>query len=100
MTMLFPQFFKNFLITTKELKKQEETLHIKENLQLFSPAHLFAHSLGVECDHLSSLLKLVTQKYLSLRLKTYGKRFSQMVVHKNQPSLRLELTKTILLRNQ
>ena len=65
-----------------------------------SPAHLFAHSVGVECDHLSSLLKLVTQKYLSLRIKTYGKRFSQMVVHKNQPSLRHELTKTILFRNQ
>ena len=45
-----------------------------------SPAHLFAHSVGVECDHLSSLLKLVIQKYPILRIKTYGKRFSQMVV--------------------
>ena len=25
-----------------------------------SPVHLFANSVGVECDHLSSLLKLVT----------------------------------------
>ena len=57
------------------------------------PAHLFAHSVGVECDHLSSLLKLVTQKYLSLRIRLRGKRSSQMVVHKNQPSLRDELTK-------
>ena len=65
-----------------------------------SPAHLFAHPVGVECDHLSPLVKLVTQKYFSLRIKTYGKRFSQMVVHKNQPSLRHELTETILFGNQ
>ena len=65
-----------------------------------SPAHLFAQSVGVECDHLCSLLKVVTQKNLSLRIKTYRKWFSQMVVHKNQPSLRHELTKTILFRNQ
>ena len=51
-----------------------------------SPAHLFEHFVGIECDHLSSSLKLVTPKYLSLRLKTYGKWLSQMAVHKNQPS--------------
>ena len=70
------------------------------NIFTDSTAHLFAHSVSVECDHLSSILKLVTQKYLSLRIKPYGKKFSQMVIHKNQPSLRHKLTKTILFRNQ
>ena len=65
-----------------------------------SLSHYFDHILGAECDHLSSLLKLVTQKYLTLRLKTYGKRFTEMIAHKNDPSIRHHLTKTILFRNQ
>ena len=65
-----------------------------------SLSHYFDHTLGAECDHLSSLLKLVTQKYLTLRLKTYGKRFTEMIAHKNDPSIRHHLTKTILFRNQ
>ena len=58
------------------------------------------HTIGEECDHLSSLLRLVTKKYISLRMKTYGKRFTEMVVHRNNPSIRHELTRTILFRNQ
>ena len=65
-----------------------------------SLSHYFDHTLGAECDHLSSLLKLVTQKYLTLRLKTYGKKFTEMIAHKNDPSIRHHLTKTILFRNQ
>ena len=65
-----------------------------------SSTHFFEHTIGEECNHLTSLVKLVTQKYLSLRLKTYGKRYTEMVVHQNEPSLRHELTKTILFRNQ
>ena len=45
-------------------------------------------------------LRLVTEKYVLLRLKTYSKRFTEMVVHKNKPSLRHRLTKTILFKNQ
>ena len=35
--------------------------------------HYFEHSIGVESDHLSSLLRLTVQKYLDFLLKTYGK---------------------------
>ena len=38
-----------------------------------SLAHFFQHAIGLESNHFLSLLKLVTQKYLSLRFKTYGK---------------------------
>ena len=70
-----------------DLKIQYAVLEqLGHDIFIDSPAYLFAHS-GVECDHLSSLLKLVTQKYLNIRIKTYGKRFSQMIVHKNQHSL-------------
>ena len=56
-----------------------------------SSAHFFQHAVGVESNHLTSLLKLVTQKYLSLRFKTYGKRQSEMVIHRNIPTLQHEL---------
>ena len=65
-----------------------------------STTHLYDHRLGFESDHLTSLLKLVTGEYLKFRLKTYGKQYSEMVVHGNKPSLRHELTKTILFRNR
>ena len=65
-----------------------------------SATHFYEHSLGFESDHLSSLLKIVTMEYLRLQLKTYGKKYTDMIVHRNQPSSRHELTKTILFRNQ
>ena len=65
-----------------------------------SQEHFFDHSLSTEADHLTTLLRLVTEKYVLLRLKTYSKRFTEMVVHKNEPSLRHRLTKTILFKNQ
>ena len=51
------------------------------------PAHFFQHAIGVESNHLTSLLKLVIQKYLSLRFKTYGKKQGEIVIHRNMPSL-------------
>ena len=42
----------------------------------------------------------IFQAFLNLRLKTYGKRFTEMVAHKNVPSLRHTLTKTIIFKNQ
>ena len=35
--------------------------------------HYFEHEIGQEMDHLSSLLRTVVQRYIKLRLKTYGK---------------------------
>ena len=45
------------------------------------------------------LMRLVIRKYLNLRLKTYGKLYTEFVVQKNMPSIRHELNKTILFRN-
>ena len=65
-----------------------------------SQEHFFDHYLSIEADHLTTLLRLVTEKYVLLCLKTYSKRFTEMVVHKKEPSLRHRLTKTILFKNQ
>ena len=64
------------------------------------PGHFFEHRFGIESDHPSSLLRIVARKYINLRLKTCGKKFTEMVVHQKQPSTRHQLTKTILLQNQ
>ena len=43
--------------------------------------HFFEHRLGIESDHRSSLFRIVARKYINLRLKTYCKKFTEMVVH-------------------
>ena len=87
----------------KNLKNRIEIAVLEQlGLDIFATSqdHFFEHALGTESDHLSMLLRLITSKYVSLRLKTYGKRFTEMVAHKNVPSLRHTLTKTILFKNQ
>ena len=64
------------------------------------PGHFFEYRLGIESDYPSSLLRIVARKCINLRLKTYGKKFTEMVVHQNQPSTRHQLTNTILFQNQ
>ena len=54
-----------------------------------SANHFLRNTFGAECDHLTSLLKIVTLKYLNHSWKTYGKRYTEMVVHKNIPSFTL-----------
>ena len=51
----------------------------------------FDHHIGQERDHLTSLLRLVVKRYLNLRLKTYGKKYTEMIAHKNLPSSRHEV---------
>ena len=53
-----------------------------------------------EMDHLSCLLEKVSSSLLNIRVKSYGKTYSEMVGDKNEPSLRHQLTKTILFNNQ
>ena len=64
-----------------------------------SLSHFYDHTVEEERDHLSSLLQIVTKRYADLHLKSYGKKFSEMVVHKNIPSSRHILTKKILFNN-
>ena len=64
-----------------------------------STSHFYEHSFGAERDHLSFLVKAVSEKYLHLRMATYAKKFSQMVISKNVPSTRHMMTKQILFQN-
>ena len=64
-----------------------------------STSHFYEHSFGAERDHLSSLVKAVSEKYLHLRMATYAKKFSQMVIYKNVPSIRHLMAKQILFQN-
>ena len=62
--------------------------------------HFFEHNIGQERDHLSSLMRMIVKRYLNLRLKTNGKRYTEMIAHKNLPLSRHELTKKIIFLNQ
>ena len=62
--------------------------------------HFFEHHIGQERDHLSSLMRMVVKRYVNLRLKACGKRYTEMIAHKNLPSGRHELTKKIIFLNQ
>ena len=51
-------------------------------------------------DHRMKLIKYTAEKYFTLRLFTYGKRYSQTVIQNGQQSDRFHLTKLIFFRNQ
>ena len=79
--------------------------HFKEKCFVVRPSptifnsiegHFFDHTLIEESDHLTTLMRVITKKYLSTRLKTYAKKYTEVVAHGNQPSSRHELTKTVL----
>ena len=67
------------------------SLH-KNSLQSSYNVYYADHTTG-EGDHLTSLLGLIVAKYVSIRLKSYRKDYTQMVAHKNIPSKRHLLTK-------
>ena len=62
-------------------------------------SHFVQHAVLAEVDHRSTITRTVSNKYLQLRMATYAKRYSEMIVHKNIPSSRHLLTKEILFRN-
>ena len=51
-------------------------------------------------DHRLWLLKCVADAYLTIRLHTYGKSYTEMVVNSGEPSQRHQLTKFILFNNR
>ena len=57
--------------------------------------HFFEHHIGKERDDLSSLMRMRVKRYVNLRLKTYGKRYTEMITHKKLPSSRHELKKKL-----
>ena len=54
----------------------------------------------IEEDHRLWLLKCVANAYLTIRLSTYGKQYTEIVVNCGRPSQRHQLTKQILFNNQ
>ena len=51
-------------------------------------------------DHLATLMKLIAERYIPLRLYTYGKRFSGNIAGAGKSTIRHQLTKLILFRRQ
>ena len=62
--------------------------------------HLFEYRIEMKSHHLSFLLSITVEKHVDMRLKTLGKKFTEMVVHRNISCIGHELTKTIIFRNQ
>ena len=84
----------------KNLKLKIETAVVEQfgfNIFNHVDGHFFEHHIGQERDHLTSLMRSVVEMYLDLRLKSYGKRYTEMIAHKNLPSSRHELTKIIFI---
>ena len=84
-----------------DLKMQSAVL-ARLGIDVFNvlPQHYFDHRIGEETDHLSSLLKRVVSKYIQMRLKTYGKKYTAEIAHGNKVSKRHQLTKLILFSNR
>ena len=76
------------------------SINIEKMLDLKIQTAVLKNEIGQEQDHLSSLMRRVIQRYVHLRLKTYGKMFTEFTVHKNLPSVRHELNKSVLFRHQ
>ena len=107
---LTEQLFKKIVLMTKTWISFEKNIELQIQYTVLKvlgrsvfpsmSEHFFDHTIGEEYDHVTSLLILVVQKYLNMRLKTYAKKYSEIIVHKNMPSTRHQLTKLILFRNQ
>lgn len=61
--------------------------------------HRFQVDVGFEDDHLTQLVKKVAHKYLTMRLHTYGKRYTREIINKNNPSSRHQMNKLVLFKN-
>ena len=83
-----------------DLKIQSEVLaQVGTNVFKNIGNHYADHHIG-EGDHLTSLLRMIIMKYITIRLKSYGKDYTQMVAHKNIPSTWHLLTKTVIFSGQ
>ena len=51
-------------------------------------------------DHQSTLIKLIAERYFTLQLFTYGKRYNENVVKNGQPGDQHKLTKLIFFQKR
>ena len=83
-----------------DLKRQSEVLaQVGTNVFKNIGNHYADHHIG-EGDHLTSLLRMIIMKYITIWLKSYGIDYTQMVAHKNIPSTRHLLTKSVIFSGQ
>ena len=68
--------------------------------KLFSDHEDGFNELLLEDDHCTQLTKFVADKYLTLRLFNFGKKFTKEIVNKGKQSVRHSLNKLILFSNQ
>ena len=60
--------------------------------------HDVEHEMLTEDLHSSQLLKTIIEKYVTLRLLTYGKHYTKDVVHKDKIGVRQQSTKLVLFK--
>ena len=70
------------------------------NNSLFEDHEMGLNANMEENEHQIKLIKWTSDKYFTMRLLTYGKHFSETVVHSVMPSARHHLNKLILFRKQ
>ena len=70
------------------------------HLNIFGDHDPGMNEVGFDEDHRMKLIKYTADKYFTLRLFTYGKRYCQTVVENGKQSDRFHLTKLILFQNQ
>ena len=93
-------------ISSEARLKQKLILDVCSHFIMDKKQDIFKdHELGLnesvfEDDHRFALKKLVADKYFTLRLFTYAKRYQETVITKGQPCDRHKLTKSILFKNQ
>ena len=70
------------------------------HLNIFGDHDPEMNEVGFDEDHKMKLIKSTADKYFTLRLFTYGKRYCQSVILNGKQSDRFQLSKLILFNNQ
>ena len=92
-------------ITRESKLKEKLVMNVCRHFLTDSTKIFQDHEMGLnenlfEEDHRSTLIKSIAERYFTLRLFTYGKRYNNSVVKNGQPGDRHKLTKLILFRNE
>ena len=93
-------------ISNQPKLKEKMIIQVNEHFMLDSTAALFSdHEEGtneilVEDNHGAVLIKCIADKYLTLRLHTYGKIYERKVIHNGKQSDRHRLNKLTLFNNE
>ncbi len=93
-------------ITSERNLKKKMIVNVCHHFALETTMPLFAdHEEGeneivVEDDHRTKLIKFVADKYFTLRLFNFGKKYTKEIIYEGKQSDRHHLNKVILFRNQ